>query len=113
MSTSSRPAEGIGSIASQGASWKPRTASVEPDGTDGDSSNTDFTDADDVHVRAHWALLLAGSAGWGNYRHQADVLHSYQVCLRPDTLTDTSHCVCGYGRLFQKRSPAAVCSPCP
>ncbi|MEW5298633.1 MAG: hypothetical protein WDW36_001729 [Sanguina aurantia] len=81
VSTSSRPAEGIGSIASQGASWKPRTASVEPDGTDGDSSNTDFTDADDVHVRAHWALLLAGSAGWGNYRHQADVLHSYQVLL--------------------------------
>ena len=22
-----------------------------------------------------WALLIAGSAGWGNYRHQADVLH--------------------------------------
>ncbi|CAL8462896.1 g2430 [Coccomyxa elongata] len=26
-----------------------------------------------------WALLIAGSAGWGNYRHQADVLHAYQV----------------------------------
>jgi glycosylphosphatidylinositol transamidase (GPIT) subunit GPI8 len=26
-----------------------------------------------------WALLIAGSAGWGNYRHQADVLH---VCLQ-------------------------------
>ena len=22
-----------------------------------------------------WALLIAGSAGWGNYRHQADVCH--------------------------------------
>lgn len=22
-----------------------------------------------------FALLIAGSAGWGNYRHQADVLH--------------------------------------
>ncbi|CAK0784835.1 hypothetical protein CVIRNUC_008040 [Coccomyxa viridis] len=26
-----------------------------------------------------WALLIAGSAGWGNYRHQADVLHAYQI----------------------------------
>eukprot|EP00884_Botryococcus_braunii_P000248 jgi/Botrbrau1/10223/Bobra.0362s0013.1 len=29
-----------------------------------------------------WALLIAGSAGWGNYRHQADVLHAYQVLRR-------------------------------
>ena len=26
-----------------------------------------------------WALLVAGSAGWDNYRHQADVCHAYQV----------------------------------
>ncbi|KAK9790770.1 hypothetical protein WJX73_004252 [Symbiochloris irregularis] len=26
-----------------------------------------------------WALLIAGSGGWGNYRHQADVCHAYQV----------------------------------
>ncbi|KAI8102410.1 hypothetical protein M9435_006012 [Picochlorum sp. BPE23] len=26
-----------------------------------------------------WALLIAGSAGFGNYRHQADVAHSYHV----------------------------------
>ncbi|KAG7673394.1 hypothetical protein Ndes2526B_g03161 [Nannochloris sp. 'desiccata'] len=29
-----------------------------------------------------WALLIAGSAGWGNYRHQADVAHAYQVLSR-------------------------------
>mmetsp|Transcript_694 Transcript_694/g.1699 ORF Transcript_694/g.1699 Transcript_694/m.1699 type:complete len:523 (+) Transcript_694:414-1982(+) len=29
-----------------------------------------------------WALLVAGSAGWGNYRHQADVCHAYQVLRR-------------------------------
>ena len=29
-----------------------------------------------------WALLIAGSAGWGNYRHQADVAHAYQVLRR-------------------------------
>eukprot|EP00198_Chlamydomonas_reinhardtii_P013825 XP_001703162.1 vacuolar processing enzyme [Chlamydomonas reinhardtii] len=43
---------------------------------------TDFADGDDVTVRNHWALLVAGSAGWGNYRHQADVCHAYQVLLR-------------------------------
>ncbi len=28
-----------------------------------------------------WAVLVAGSNGWGNYRHQADVCHSYQVLI--------------------------------
>jgi legumain len=26
-----------------------------------------------------WALIVAGSNGWGNYRHQADACHAYQV----------------------------------
>jgi len=26
-----------------------------------------------------WVVLVAGSNGWGNYRHQADVCHAYQV----------------------------------
>ncbi|CAO2819805.1 unnamed protein product [Amaranthus hypochondriacus] len=26
-----------------------------------------------------WALLVAGSQGFGNYRHQADVCHAYQI----------------------------------
>lgn len=26
-----------------------------------------------------WAVLLAGSQSWGNYRHQSDVCHAYQV----------------------------------
>jgi legumain len=26
-----------------------------------------------------WALLVAGSNTWGNYRHQADVYHAYQI----------------------------------
>ncbi|KAH7445918.1 hypothetical protein KP509_01G028600 [Ceratopteris richardii] len=26
-----------------------------------------------------WALLIAGSSGYGNYRHQADVCHAYHV----------------------------------
>ncbi|GBN78522.1 Legumain [Araneus ventricosus] len=26
-----------------------------------------------------WAVLVAGSDSWDNYRHQADVCHSYQI----------------------------------
>jgi hypothetical protein len=40
----------------------------------------DFADQD-PDVRSHWALLVAGSSGWYNYRHQADVFHAYQVLL--------------------------------
>ncbi|VDP73577.1 unnamed protein product [Echinostoma caproni] len=27
----------------------------------------------------HWAVLVAGSNGWDNYRHQSDVAHAYQL----------------------------------
>jgi legumain len=27
----------------------------------------------------HWALIVAGSNGWYNYRHQADACHAYQI----------------------------------
>ena len=27
----------------------------------------------------HWVVLVAGSKGYGNYRHQADVCHAYQI----------------------------------
>ncbi|KAM7441831.1 hypothetical protein ABFA07_009156 [Porites harrisoni] len=27
----------------------------------------------------HWALIVAGSNSWYNYRHQADVCHAYQI----------------------------------
>ena len=30
----------------------------------------------------HWALLVAGSEGIWNYRHQADVCHSYQLLIK-------------------------------
>ncbi|KAJ8449372.1 hypothetical protein Cgig2_002504 [Carnegiea gigantea] len=29
-----------------------------------------------------WAVLVAGSQGFGNYRHQADVCHAYQILKR-------------------------------
>ncbi|XP_028994695.1 legumain [Betta splendens] len=30
----------------------------------------------------HWVVLVAGSNGWYNYRHQADVCHAYQIVHR-------------------------------
>lgn len=27
----------------------------------------------------HWGLIVAGSSGWYNYRHQADACHAYQI----------------------------------
>ena len=30
----------------------------------------------------HWAILVAGSNTYGNYRHQADVYHAYQVLIK-------------------------------
>jgi legumain len=37
------------------------------------------TPKDEKFTGEVWALLIAGSYGYGNYRHQADVAHAYQV----------------------------------
>ncbi|PIN16844.1 Asparaginyl peptidase [Handroanthus impetiginosus] len=34
---------------------------------------------EDDSVGTRWAVLLAGSSGYWNYRHQADVCHAYQI----------------------------------
>jgi legumain len=34
---------------------------------------------DDSIVGTRWAVLVAGSSGYWNYRHQADVCHAYQI----------------------------------
>ena len=31
---------------------------------------------------ANWAVLVAGSNSWFNYRHQADVFHAYQMLIK-------------------------------
>lgn len=33
----------------------------------------------DEELGTRWAVLVAGSQGYGNYRHQADVCHAYQL----------------------------------
>ena len=30
----------------------------------------------------HWAVLVAGSHTYGNYRHHADVAHAYQIAIK-------------------------------
>ncbi|KAM9070373.1 legumain [Sarcophilus harrisii] len=30
----------------------------------------------------HWVVIVAGSSGWTNYRHQADACHAYQIVHR-------------------------------
>ncbi|PHT92645.1 Vacuolar-processing enzyme [Capsicum annuum] len=37
---------------------------------------------DGGHGGVRWAVLVAGSSGYGNYRHQADVCHAYQILKR-------------------------------
>ncbi|KAG8476125.1 hypothetical protein CXB51_032883 [Gossypium anomalum] len=34
---------------------------------------------DDQQLGTRWAVLVAGSSGYGNYRHQADICHAYQL----------------------------------
>lgn len=67
-----RPSRGVSGEAEDGFIVMP---------TDGDGSSVD--DGDDADAAGtRWAILIAGSAGYGNYRHQADVCHAYQVLRR-------------------------------
>ncbi|GMH22761.1 hypothetical protein Nepgr_024604 [Nepenthes gracilis] len=45
-----------------------------------DKDEPDASEDDQVGTR--WAVLVAGSSGYGNYRHQADVCHAYQILKR-------------------------------
>ncbi|KAM0888036.1 hypothetical protein ACQ4PT_028627 [Festuca glaucescens] len=36
-------------------------------------------EAEEDAVGTRWAVLVAGSSGYGNYRHQADICHAYQI----------------------------------
>ncbi|UJR32815.1 hypothetical protein I4U23_020277 [Adineta vaga] len=49
---------------------------------------------------ANWALLVAGSNGWFNYRHQADVCHAYQI-LHNNGIPDSNIVVMMFDDLAQ------------
>ncbi|KAF5741617.1 vacuolar-processing enzyme-like [Tripterygium wilfordii] len=44
-----------------------------------DSSQSEIDHKDGKIKGRRWAVLVAGSSGYWNYRHQADVCHAYQV----------------------------------
>lgn len=49
-----------------------------------------------------WALIVAGSSGWYNYRHQADVCHAYQI-LHNHGIPDENIVVMMYNDIAQNK----------
>ncbi|XP_075508269.1 vacuolar-processing enzyme-like [Primulina tabacum] len=61
--------------------------------------------ADDDSVGIRWAVLLAGSSGYWNYRHQADICHAYQI-LKKGGLKDENIVVFMYDDIaFDEENP--------
>ncbi|XP_073466141.1 legumain-like [Aquarana catesbeiana] len=53
----------------------------------------------------HWVVLVAGSNGWENYRHQADVCHAYQI-VRKNGIPDEQIVVMMYDDIaYNRRNP--------
>ena len=50
----------------------------------------------------NWAVLVAGSNGWYNYRHQADVCHAYQI-LHKNGIPDSHIIVMMYDDLAKNK----------
>ncbi|KAA8521302.1 hypothetical protein F0562_011952 [Nyssa sinensis] len=65
----------------------------------------DNTGGDDDAVGTRWAVLLAGSNGYWNYRHQADICHAYQL-LKKGGLKDENIIVFMYDDIaFDEDNP--------
>ncbi|CAH1731446.1 unnamed protein product [Aphis gossypii] len=43
------------------------------------NNNQNPTKENDLYEGKKWVVLVAGSKGWSNYRHQADICHAYQL----------------------------------
>ena len=50
----------------------------------------------------NWAVLVAGSNGWYNYRHQSDVCHAYQI-LHKNGIPDSNIVVMMYDDLAKNK----------
>eukprot|EP00253_Pinus_taeda_P000301 PITA_00301 len=61
---------------------------------------TDHIDDDSDAIGTQWAILLAGSSGYWNYRHQADICHAYQI-LRKGGLKEENIVVFMYDDIAQ------------
>ncbi|TVT98036.1 hypothetical protein EJB05_56669 [Eragrostis curvula] len=69
----------VASASADGAEgkWEPLIRMPTEKGGDAAASAAAAAGKDEVGTR--WAVLIAGSSGYGNYRHQADVCHAYQI----------------------------------
>lgn len=61
---------------------------------------TDHIVDDSDTIGTQWAILLAGSSGYWNYRHQADICHAYQI-LRKGGLKEENIVVFMYDDIAQ------------
>jgi legumain len=69
------------------------------------SESSKFFDVEDDAVGTRWAVLIAGSSGYWNYRHQADVCHAYQL-LKKGGLKDENIVVFMYDDIaFNEENP--------
>ncbi|XP_044495411.1 vacuolar-processing enzyme-like [Mangifera indica] len=70
-----------------------------------ESRNLHHKDNESSPSGTRWAVLIAGSNGYGNYRHQADVCHAYQI-LKSGGLKDENIIVFMYDDIaFAEENP--------
>lgn len=62
----------------RGPEWDHPAIRLPSQGAEIEEKGAETAAADD-EVGTQWAVLVAGSNGYGNYRHQADVCHAYQL----------------------------------
>nr|QVD38652.1 asparaginyl endopeptidase 2 [Viola betonicifolia] len=78
-----------------------RLPSLESESFDGNRNSDDV----DSSAGTKWAVLIAGSKGYYNYRHQADVCHAYQI-LRKGGVKDENIIVFMYDDIaYNIRNP--------
>jgi len=63
------------------------------------------TYAGGVHGGDKWALLVCGSRGYDNYRHQADIAHSYQMLVKNGLSKDKIVVMMYDDVAFHRRNP--------
>ncbi|XP_058222083.1 vacuolar-processing enzyme-like [Rhododendron vialii] len=69
------------------------------------SESSRFFDDETDALGTRWAVLIAGSSGYWNYRHQADVCHAYQL-LKKGGLKDENIVVFMYDDIaFNEENP--------
>uniref|UniRef100_J3LZY4 Legumain prodomain domain-containing protein n=1 Tax=Oryza brachyantha TaxID=4533 RepID=J3LZY4_ORYBR len=59
--------------------WEPLIRMPTEEGEDAEAAAPAPAPAAPERVGTRWAVLVAGSSGYGNYRHHADVCHAYQI----------------------------------